>query len=63
MKQKKEKSEITVAELINELNTYDPESKIIFGDDELTLYRTKRRGDKLVQIEFNEIIQTTDEDK
>lgn len=56
-KKNKEKNRITIEDLINHLKVFDPKSEIIFGDDHLTFYRTKGRGDKLVQIEFNEEIK------
>jgi hypothetical protein len=57
----KDKPRITVRELIEHLKVFDQDSQLIFGDDQLTFYRTKGRGDKLVQIEFNEIIQEVSE--
>jgi len=53
----REKPRITIQELIEHLKVFSPDSELIFGDDQLTFYQTKRRGDKLVQIEFNEVIQ------
>lgn len=47
---------ITIGELIEHLKVFDKDSELIFGSDELTFYRTKGRGEKLVQIEFNETI-------
>lgn len=47
---------ITVGELIRHLEVFDKDSEVIFGSDDLTFYRTKGRGPKLVQIEFNEVI-------
>ena len=47
---------ITIGELIDHLKVFDKDSELIFGSDELTFYRTKGRGEKLVQIEFNETI-------
>jgi len=51
-------NQITIAQLIQDLEIFDKDSILVFGDDELSFYRTKRRGNKLVQIEFNEIILT-----
>jgi hypothetical protein len=47
---------ITIGELIDHLKVFDKDSELIFGSDELTFYRTKNRGEKIVQIEFNEQI-------
>lgn len=46
----------TVRELIEELKGHDPDATVIFGDAALNFYRFKKRGDKLVQLEFNEIV-------
>lgn len=58
MDSKKENVErITVGQLIDHLKVFDKNSEVIFGNsDELSFYRTKSRGEKLVQIEFNETI-------
>jgi hypothetical protein len=46
---------ITVGQLIDQLKVFERDSEVIFGgDDSLTFYRTKGRGEGLVQIEFNE---------
>ena len=47
---------ITIGDLIEHLKIFDKDTELMFGSDELTFYRTKRRGDNLVQIEFNETI-------
>jgi len=54
----KEPVRITIQQLIDHLKVFDKDSELIFGSDELSFsfYRTKRRGEKLVQIEFNETI-------
>jgi hypothetical protein len=47
-------SEITVAELIKQLELYNPKDTICFGPEKhFSFYRTKDRGG-VVQIEFNE---------
>ena len=51
------REKITVGQLIEDLRVFDLDSELIFGDDELTFNRTKSRGSKLVQIEFNEEIE------
>ncbi len=57
MDSKKENTQrITVGELIDHLKVFDKDSEVIFGNEEISFYRTKYRGEKLVQIEFNEII-------
>lgn len=44
---------LTVGELIGALSIFPEDAELIFQGG-LTLYRTKGRGDDLVQIEFNE---------
>ncbi len=57
-------NKITISELIEHLKVFDPEAKLTFGnDDKLTFYRTKRKGERLVQIEFNEVVLATDTNK
>jgi hypothetical protein len=46
---------ITVGELRDHLKLFDNDYKLYFGNGNLHFYRTKVRGDKLVQIEFNEL--------
>lgn len=46
---------ITVGELIDQLKAFPPDWELTFAD-ELTFYRLKRRGDALLQVEFNESI-------
>lgn len=43
---------ITVKELLQELELYDGDSEVIFCG--LDFYRLKLRGEKLVQVEFNQ---------
>jgi hypothetical protein len=45
---------ITVGELRRHLNVFPDDWELFFGDGNLQFYRTKARGDKLVQIEFNQ---------
>lgn len=47
-------SSITVGTLIEMLKVQDPDSEVYFGG--LDFYRVKRRGDDIVQIEFNQTI-------
>ena len=47
---------ITIQDLIKRLEIFDPESELCFGDGSLTFYRVKKRGKKLIQIEFNEVV-------
>ena len=37
--------------------------QVIFGCEELEFYRTKKRGEKLVQIEFNQSVGATEDGK
>jgi hypothetical protein len=53
----------TVGELRDALKGYPDDNQVIFGCKELEFYRTKKRGDKLVQIEFNQIVSATDDGK
>lgn len=50
---------LTVGDLRRHLEGYSDETEIHF--EELTFHRVKRRGDNLVQIEFNEAIVGGDE--
>jgi predicted secreted protein len=43
----------TVGELRQALKNYPDNWQVIFGCEELEFYRVKRRGEGLVQIEFN----------
>jgi hypothetical protein len=46
----------TVGDLRSHLKLFADDFELTFGPvDTLTFYRTKQRGDKLVNIEFNEI--------
>ena len=44
---------ITVGELRRHLEVFPDDYELFFGDGDLAFYRTKMRGDNLVQIEFN----------
>lgn len=46
----------TVGELREALKYYADDWQVIFGCKELEFYRTKQRGEKLVQIEFNQTV-------
>jgi hypothetical protein len=50
-----DESSITVGELLEALKGEPKETKIRFQGG-LSLYRLKRRGDDLIQIEFNELV-------
>lgn len=63
---------ITIAELklrlLNQLNAMNDNDEVFFGSGDLSLYRLKDRGpvtgQRLVQIEFNEVYSVTvDPDK
>ncbi|TCL72352.1 hypothetical protein EDC14_100662 [Hydrogenispora ethanolica] len=45
---------ITIGELKKQLSFYDDDDELFMGG--LTFYRLKRRGEKVVQLEFNEQI-------
>jgi hypothetical protein len=59
MGMKLEKYSITFKELMEHLNSCDPDTEIIFGSGDLEFYRVKTRGNHLVQIEFNQIYTIT----
>jgi hypothetical protein len=50
---------ITVKELIERLQGCNPNAKIDFSG--MTFYRVKGRGKNLVQIEFNEALESSTE--
>jgi len=45
---------ITVGELRNHLGSYADDWNLVFGNGNLHFYRTKQRGEHMVQIEFDE---------
>lgn len=47
-------SGICVGELIDHLRVFDNSDELYMGG--LTFYRLKKRGEKLVQVEFNESV-------
>ena len=47
-------NKITVGELRLHLKVFNDDYELYFGNGNLHFYRTKLRGDKLVQIEFDE---------
>jgi hypothetical protein len=53
--------EITVGELKKHLENFSDDTVIYFGG--LDFHRTKTRGDKLVQIEFNQQVYKTEDGK
>ncbi len=59
---KHKRSELTIRDLIDRLSIFDPDSIVVFGgsEDGLIFNRTKRRGDKLVQIEFEQQVYRDD---
>jgi hypothetical protein len=46
----------TVGDLRRELADWPDDIELIFSDDGLTFYRLKKRGENLLQMEFNETI-------
>ena len=52
---------ITVGELLDRLKNYDRSDNLFFGGGDLSFYRVKSRGDKLVGIEFNQLYQVTED--
>ena len=48
----------TVGELREALRIFPDDWQVIFGCEELEFYRTKKRGDKLVQIEFRQTVSS-----
>ncbi len=63
MNQKNVVDRITIQDLIDHLKCFDRDCELTFGNDDLlTFYRTKGRGDKLVQIEFNQVLTSKSED-
>jgi hypothetical protein len=53
----------TVKDLRDALDVYPDDWQVIFGCEELEFYRVKKRGDKLVQIEFNQTVSATSDGK
>lgn len=47
---------ITVGDLKQQLAAFPDDYWIFFGCDDLTFYRLKVRGEKLVQMEFNQSV-------
>jgi len=45
---------ITVGELRKHLDIFSDDCELFFGSGNLEFYRTKSRGDKLLQIEFSQ---------
>ena len=54
-------SGITVGDLKRQLEVFDPKAWLIFGGGGLDFYRLKRRGEDLVQVEFDQQIYRTEE--
>ena len=48
---------MTIGDLKRHLSVFNDDYELTFGTGDLTFYRTKLRGDRLVQIEFNEIYE------
>jgi hypothetical protein len=59
---KNKRSELTVKDLIDHLSIFDRDAIVVFGgsEDGLIFYRTKRRGAKLIQIEFEQQVYRDD---
>ncbi len=49
---------VELAELIRQLKSYPPDTRVSFGG--LDFYRVKKRGDKLIQVEFNQSVYRTE---
>ena len=49
---------MTVGELRKALEIYPDDWQVIFGCEELEFFQTKKRGEKLVQIEFSQSVYT-----
>lgn len=45
---------ISLGQLRAQLEVFDDDWQVFFGAGNLTFFRTKARGDKLLQIEFSE---------
>ena len=52
---------MSVADLKDELSRLDNDDEIYFGNGNLSFYRMKYRGDKLVSIEFNELYSVSED--
>lgn len=50
---------MTVRDLREYMEILDDDDKLFFGDGRLSFYRFKYRGDKLVNLEFNEVYEIT----
>ncbi len=48
---------MTIGDFKRHLSVFKDDDELIFGEPRLSFYRTKLRGDKLVQIEFEEMYQ------
>ncbi|HBP87147.1 MAG TPA: hypothetical protein DD706_05560 [Nitrospiraceae bacterium] len=46
---------MTVGELLDYLKNVPPDTDLFFGNGDLSFYRTEWRGDKFLQIEFNQV--------
>jgi hypothetical protein len=51
----------TVGQLRRALESYPDDFQVIFGCEELEFLRTKKRGDKLVQIDFSQTVAANDD--
>lgn len=51
---------MTVGELKSHFEGIPNDWQVIFGCEELEFYRVKQRGERLVQIEFNQTVYTSD---
>lgn len=59
-KNKRSDHTIDLETLLRLLSAYPSDTRVSFGG--LDFYRVKKRGDKLVQIEFNQSVYRTDKD-
>ena len=50
---------LTIKDLKNQLSAYEDDCEVDFSG--LDFYRLKKRGDKLVQVEFNQQVYRTGE--
>jgi hypothetical protein len=48
---------MTIGDLKRCLSVFDEDFELTFGTGDLTFYRAQSLGDRLVQIEFNEIYE------
>ena len=54
---------MTVGELVKQLQHHSNDTKIVFGCESLTFYRLKLRGEKFLQLEFNQTVYDDEDGK